>query len=87
MTEIEKFVSAAPDYWVRKYGASNAQDYDTGYTSTYQRHGHGKGKGSWYENDNTGKSTQTTTQTRDYDASWREAWEDYCSESEHSIVS
>jgi hypothetical protein len=77
MTEIDKFVSSAPDYWTRKYGCSNA--YDVNYTH-YPKHGKSS-KGSWYESHG---SDATTSEVREYDKEWRDAWAEYATESEHS---
>ncbi len=91
--DADKFVSSAPDYWVKKYGCSNTNDWEDEYYGgtgrSFRRHG-GRGKGSWYENHEYTSVTpagSSTTTVKDYDADWRSAWEDYCTESEHSKVS
>lgn len=76
LSDVEKFVSSAPDYWVRKYGCSNAHDYTT--TSSYPRHG-SSNKGTWTESND-----KPETGIREYDKEWRDAWSEYATESEHS---
>jgi hypothetical protein len=89
--DADVFTSNAPDYWVRKYGCSNASSYQTGWDdpeanrSSFRRHG-GSEKGTWYDQHGTSNTT-TTTPTKDYDAEWRSAWEDYCTDSEHTKIS
>jgi hypothetical protein len=85
--EVEKFVSAAPDYWTKRYGCSNTNEYETEeyYGGRRFRRHNSSNKGSWYDNHSSDSST-TTTPARDYDAEWREAWEAYSSESEHLVT-
>lgn len=75
--EVDKFKSSAPDYWVKKYGYG---DYATEsqYDYSNRRVAKGKSKSVYYENH------ATDSETRDYDKEWRDAWETYCTESEHS---
>lgn len=83
MEMVTSFVSAAPDYWTRKYGCSN--------TNNWKRKGYYQGM---YEDDydSTGTTTYTITkkadktEPRDYDEDWRDAWESYATESEHSKI-
>ena len=76
-SELPKFVSSVSSYWVKKYGGyqstSTAYDWDDKMDSNKR---HGKRK-SYYEDN-------TNVAVKDYDAEWREAWETYCTESEHS---
>jgi hypothetical protein len=90
MEMVKEFASSTPDYWTRKYGCSNTNnwkrkgyyqgEYDaceyTGTTSYY-----GKSDKADYADyaDKTEKS-----EPRDYDEDWRDAWESYATESEHS---
>jgi len=78
MEEVAKFESAAPEYWTRKYGCSNANDYD--YAAGFTRR-HGKNKNVYYEDDTT-----ATGGVKDMDSEWRGAWEEYATDSEHSRV-
>jgi len=73
MDEATTFKSTASEY-CSKY------DYIT-HAGTYRQHG-GTNKNTYYEDDGpTGIDTP-----KDYDAEWRESWEVYCTQSEHSRV-
>jgi hypothetical protein len=78
-TEATHFNSAAPDYWVKKYGCSNAADWDDGYTSRR----HGRSNKGYFE---SSVNTTSNRAIKDYDSEWRQAWEEYCTESEHSVI-
>lgn len=90
METVEPFVSTAPEYWTRKYGTSNSYTYNyeddwQGYQTTGGRR-HGKGSKGWTNYGDTDKFTRSTTPARDYDSEWRDAWEAYTAQSEHSQV-
>jgi len=77
--ELAKFVSSAPDYWIKKYGCSNAYDWDDNDRWEGARR-HGRSSKAWTE------TNKPATQPRDYDAEWRQAWEEYCTDSEHAKI-
>ena len=68
MEEATPFVSNMGTTWVRK-----SYNWDYGYT--YKKHGRSK---VYYEKDSV------DTSVKDYDATWRTAWEEYSTQSEHS---
>jgi len=79
MEEATPFVSNMAETWTRKSYAAYDWD-DDGYTKSYKRHG--RSKVVYYEDDATG----TGTGVKDYDATWRSAWEEYTTQSEHSCL-
>jgi len=86
MEEAAKFESEAPEYWAKRYGCSNAEDWtkyiDAGGKTRYIQKHHGRMEKAYTEP--VGSAICSTTAIRDYDADWRSAWEDYCGESEHN---
>jgi hypothetical protein len=100
METVAEFISTAPEYWTRKYGSCNTvsgawdghysadSDCYGGGAHNYagkRRHGRG-GKGYTYNEDFTSHNSVGTTLVRDYDAQWREAWEEYTTNNEHTQV-
>lgn len=89
MEEATKFESAAPEYWAKRYGCSNAYENWDKHTSTdgksyYTPKQHGRMSKAYTEG--TSDSLLGSTAVRDYDSEWRDAWESYCGESEHDKV-
>lgn len=71
MEEDDKFVSTTIGYHTRKYNYTQATDWEEYYKSsngTHRIYAH-------YDN---------SSPVRDYDAGWRDAWEEYLTPSEHS---
>jgi hypothetical protein len=86
MEKVASFVSSAQDYWTRKYGCSNTNNWK-------RKSYYGSYEGGTYEHDDyesTGSTSYTKTskkaEEKDYDADWREAWDMYATESEHSKI-
>jgi hypothetical protein len=88
MEKVAGFTSAAPDYWTRKYGCSNTNNWKRkGYT-TYE-HDDYDATGSTYYYDSkkdSSKKDKSEEAARDYDGEWRDAWDSYACESEHSKI-
>lgn len=97
-TEVAKFECKAAEYWSYRYGSSNGRwDDEDGYNCNYYKptQRHSKPSKGWTTYDRSGKvigtgggteSYSPASEPKDWDNEWREAWQSYCGESEHSKV-
>jgi hypothetical protein len=68
MEEDDKFVSTATGHYIRKYNYTDRTDWEAYYKAS----------------NNTRQTGYEDDTPRDYDAGWRDAWEEYLTPSEHS---
>lgn len=97
---IEKFTSTAYSHYGGKGCGGYSSYYDdanwksTGrsgsYTKSYNSGGRGgagrKEATAWQDQELDGTGNVTDATTREYDGEWQDAWADYCTQSEHSVV-
>jgi hypothetical protein len=72
---VKPFVSAAPEYWGKKYGCSNTTDWFQR-RKQYQHQGAEASTSRWGDSE----YEKAAAGVRDYDAEWREAWAAYNNE-------
>jgi hypothetical protein len=78
MTVVAPFVSTAPDYWIKKYGCSNANCTIKGGKVIYYNN---KGVGNFVDRGTVydDEYSEASSNVKEYDSSWKEAWAAYSS--------